>query len=140
MNHTRSPKEDHLPDWAYRDNQVTQGDRVEADPRHPSQIHFSQCERPGFTAALPQQQPLILSFAMFPLLSHCSGATILSYPCECTNIAPFTSTILLPADANLYGTGEKAPSDLRPRTHDAYLTCETLHSSNIYICHVDAAF
>jgi len=26
---TRFPKEDHLPDWARRDNKVTKGDRVE---------------------------------------------------------------------------------------------------------------
>ena len=29
MNHTRFPKEDHLPDSALRDNKVTKGDRVE---------------------------------------------------------------------------------------------------------------
>ena len=29
MNHTRFPKEDHLLDWARRDNKVTKGDRVE---------------------------------------------------------------------------------------------------------------
>jgi hypothetical protein len=29
MNHTRFPKEDHLPDWARRDNKVTKDDRVE---------------------------------------------------------------------------------------------------------------
>ena len=29
MNHTRFPEEDHLPDWARRDNKVTKGDRVE---------------------------------------------------------------------------------------------------------------
>ena len=29
MNHTRFPKEDHLPDRAHRDNKVTKGDRVE---------------------------------------------------------------------------------------------------------------
>jgi hypothetical protein len=40
------------------------------------------------------------------------------------NMAPFASTILLPADANVYGTGEQAPSDLKPRTYYAYLTCE----------------
>jgi hypothetical protein len=28
VNHTRFPKEDHLPDWARRDKQVTKGDRV----------------------------------------------------------------------------------------------------------------
>jgi len=28
VNHTRFPKEDHLPDWARRDNKVTKGDRV----------------------------------------------------------------------------------------------------------------
>ena len=28
MNHTRFPKDDHLPDWARRDNKVTKGDRV----------------------------------------------------------------------------------------------------------------
>jgi Flp pilus assembly protein TadB len=26
VNHTRFPKEDHLPDWARRDNKVTKGD------------------------------------------------------------------------------------------------------------------
>ena len=31
MNHTRFPKEDHLPDWARRDNKITKGDRVEQD-------------------------------------------------------------------------------------------------------------
>jgi len=77
---------------------------------------------------------------MLHLLTHYTGAEILSYRCECTSMAPFTSTILLPADANLYGTGEKTPSDLRPRTYDAYLTCETLHSSNVYICREDASF
>jgi len=29
VNHTRFPEEDHLPDWARRDNKVTKGDRVE---------------------------------------------------------------------------------------------------------------
>jgi len=29
VNHTRFPKEDHLPDWARRDNKVTKGDRVD---------------------------------------------------------------------------------------------------------------
>jgi len=29
VNHTRFQKEDHLPDWARRDNKVTKGDRVE---------------------------------------------------------------------------------------------------------------
>jgi len=28
VNHTRLPKEDHLPDWARRDNKVTKSDRV----------------------------------------------------------------------------------------------------------------
>ena len=28
VNHIRFPKEDHLPDWARRDNKVTKGDRV----------------------------------------------------------------------------------------------------------------
>jgi len=31
MNHTRFPKEDHLPDCANRDNQVKNGDRVDYD-------------------------------------------------------------------------------------------------------------
>jgi len=30
MNHTRFPREDHLPDSARRDNKVTKGDRVES--------------------------------------------------------------------------------------------------------------
>jgi len=34
VNHTRFPKEDHLPDWARRDNKVTKGDRVEYIPRN----------------------------------------------------------------------------------------------------------
>ena len=29
MIHTRFPKEDHLPEWARRDNQVKKGDRVD---------------------------------------------------------------------------------------------------------------
>jgi len=29
VNHTRLPKDDHLPDWARRDNQVKKGYRVE---------------------------------------------------------------------------------------------------------------
>ena len=29
MNHTRFPKEDHLPYWARRDNKDTKGDRVD---------------------------------------------------------------------------------------------------------------
>jgi len=28
VNHTRFPKDDHLPYWARRDNKVTKGDRV----------------------------------------------------------------------------------------------------------------
>jgi len=28
VNHTRFPKEDHLPDWARRDNKDTKGDRA----------------------------------------------------------------------------------------------------------------
>jgi len=30
VNHTRFPKEDHLPDWARRYNKFTKGDRVES--------------------------------------------------------------------------------------------------------------
>ena len=30
MNHTRFPKEDHLPDWARRDNHVKKGDRIDS--------------------------------------------------------------------------------------------------------------
>ena len=30
VNHTRFPKEDHLPDWASQDKQVKKGDRVES--------------------------------------------------------------------------------------------------------------
>jgi len=30
VNHTRFPKEDHLPDWARGDHKVTKSDRVEA--------------------------------------------------------------------------------------------------------------
>ena len=29
VNHTRFPKEDHLADWARRDNKVTKGDRLD---------------------------------------------------------------------------------------------------------------
>jgi len=29
VNHTRFPKEDHLPNWERRDNKVTKGDRVQ---------------------------------------------------------------------------------------------------------------
>ena len=29
VNHTRFPKDDHLPDWARRDNRVTKSDRVD---------------------------------------------------------------------------------------------------------------
>jgi len=34
VNHTRFPKEDHLPDWARRNNQVKKGDRVDAQRVH----------------------------------------------------------------------------------------------------------
>jgi len=30
VNHTRFPKDDHLPDWARRDNKVTKGDRADS--------------------------------------------------------------------------------------------------------------
>jgi len=30
VNHSRFPKEDHLPDWARRDNKVTKGDRIDS--------------------------------------------------------------------------------------------------------------
>ena len=104
-----------------------------ADLRRPSPKHFSNRELPGLAVSLLQQQSLIFSSPIFTLLLYCTGAAILTYPCERTNITPFTSTILLPADDNLYGTSEKAPSDLRPRTYYAYLTCETLHSWNISV-------
>jgi hypothetical protein len=29
VNHIRFPEEDHLPDWAHRDNKVTKGERAE---------------------------------------------------------------------------------------------------------------
>jgi hypothetical protein len=29
VNHTRFPKEDHVPDWVYRDKHANKGDRVE---------------------------------------------------------------------------------------------------------------
>ena len=38
MNHTRFPKEDHLPYWARRDNKVTKGDRVEVSARASQRI------------------------------------------------------------------------------------------------------
>ena len=31
MNHTRFPKEEHLPDWERRDNKDTKGNRVECE-------------------------------------------------------------------------------------------------------------
>ena len=34
VNHTCFPKEDHLPDWARRDNKVTKGERVDWDGGH----------------------------------------------------------------------------------------------------------
>ena len=40
MNHTRFPVEDHLPDWARRDNKVTKGDRVESEQYE----YFVSCE------------------------------------------------------------------------------------------------
>ena len=41
MNHTRFPKEDHLPDWARRDNQIKKGDPVECATHH-SKICMSE--------------------------------------------------------------------------------------------------
>jgi len=72
---TRFPQEDHLTDWARRDNKVTNGDRVgwEADSRRPSPIHFSHSERPGFTSALPQQQPLNIFIANAPSINTLHG-------------------------------------------------------------------
>jgi len=43
VNHTRFPKEDHLPDWARRYNKVTKGDRVEPIPviqKGRTEFHF----------------------------------------------------------------------------------------------------
>ena len=34
VNHTRFPKEDHLPDWVHRDNKVTKGDHVDYVPEN----------------------------------------------------------------------------------------------------------
>jgi len=48
MNHIRFPKEDHLPDWARRDNKVTKGDLVEPLlPLRPVQ-NLSACTRVHF--------------------------------------------------------------------------------------------
>jgi hypothetical protein len=41
VNHTRFPKEDHLPDWARRDNQIKKGDPVECATHH-SKIGMSE--------------------------------------------------------------------------------------------------
>ena len=38
MNHTRFPKEDHLPDWARRDNEVTKGERADGIVK----VYYSQ--------------------------------------------------------------------------------------------------
>ena len=40
MNHTRFPKEVHLPDWVRQDNKVTKGDRVESLPRIRNSTHW----------------------------------------------------------------------------------------------------
>ena len=43
VNHTRFPKEDHLPDWARRDYQVKKGDRV-----HPLPVFFCHMFRSSY--------------------------------------------------------------------------------------------
>jgi len=40
MNHTRFPKEDHLPDWARRDNKDTKGGSVEHTRISGSDLHI----------------------------------------------------------------------------------------------------
>ena len=40
VNHTRFPKEDHLPDWPRRDNKVTKGDRVECETNASKNINI----------------------------------------------------------------------------------------------------
>ena len=50
MNHTRFPKEDHLPDWARRDNKVTKGDRVNISQ------HFHEQPTTGTSTAIPEKK------------------------------------------------------------------------------------
>jgi len=61
VNHTRFPKEDHLPEWARRDNKVTKGDRVCSNKKlstwtcisnSHTLVHFSRVI-PIFTRQLP---------------------------------------------------------------------------------------
>ena len=68
------------------------------------QFIFHTAKSQVFAVSFLQQQPLIFPSPIFPLLSYCRGAAIVSYPYECTKIAPFTNTILMSADDNLYGT------------------------------------
>ena len=42
VNHTRFPKEDHLPDWEHRDIQVTKGDRVECFAINNTSVEWKQ--------------------------------------------------------------------------------------------------
>jgi len=39
VDHTRFPEEDHVPDWARRDNKVTKGDRVELIESFEGHVH-----------------------------------------------------------------------------------------------------
>ena len=44
MNHTRFPKEDHLPDWVCLEDKVTKGDLVEGESLGFSKPGFSFCK------------------------------------------------------------------------------------------------
>ena len=45
VNHTRFPKEDHLPNWERRDNKVTKGDRAECVQQKWAGIVCTECVR-----------------------------------------------------------------------------------------------
>jgi len=70
VNHTCFPKEDHLPDWARRDNKVTGGDRAELSPPHDAeQLDKNNTYDSKQDRTLPTVEYIPLNLSVLPFIS-----------------------------------------------------------------------
>jgi len=82
VNHTRFPKEDHLPDWARRDNKIMKGDSVEHDSVETCRSVII-CEIIVHLLVMVQNKKIgNKGFMLFPLSSCHLIAAVLSWRLE----------------------------------------------------------
>jgi hypothetical protein len=109
VNHTRFPKEDHLPDWACRDNQVKKGGRVDLFLRapQPNEIKNWSCHHVQWRRQIADRLDRGIC-----RLESCSMKLaviyIYMYVCVCVCVCGPGSSVGIATDYGLDGPGIKS--------------------------------